>query len=91
MSEALRLSPSCNLETMWNELWSMTSRNLMHDFESEEEAAVAVREYLADGAVSSGELGIVVYDDNGSPARSITDHKLTAFASSAGVHRRSPA
>ena len=66
---------------MWYELWSLSSRNLMHDFESLAEAVIAVRDYLADGALTSDQLGLVEYDGGGSPTRSITGPELAALAS----------
>lgn len=73
---------------MWYELWSLTSRNMMHDFESQDEALAAVRDYLAEGRLAPDQLGLVVYDDDGSPSRSITGSELAAIASGADLKRR---
>ncbi len=73
---------------MWYELWSLTSRNLMHDFEAEAEAVAAVRDYLADGALTPDELGLVEYDDDGKPTRSITGQELAAFVSGPYLERQ---
>ncbi len=72
---------------MWYELWSLTSRNLMHDFESEAEATAAVRDYLDDGTLTLDELALVVYDDEGAPSRSITGPELLSLAYGAGAER----
>ncbi len=72
---------------MWYELWSLTSRNLMHDFESEAEATAAVRDYLDDGALTHDELALVVYDDAGTPTRSVTGPELTTLAYGASAER----
>ena len=72
---------------MWYELWSLTSRNLMHDFENEAEATAAVRDYLGDGTLTHDELALVVYDDAGAPTQSITGQELTTLAYGAGTER----
>jgi hypothetical protein len=64
------------------ELWSLTSRNLMHSFETKDEAVETVRLYLEDGALKSSELAIVTYDDDDVdvPSGSLTGSELVAFA-----------
>ena len=72
---------------MWYELWSLASRNLMHDYEAEAEAVAAVRDYLGDGSLTHDELALVVYDDQGAPTKSITGPELTSLAYGAGAER----
>jgi len=70
---------------MWYELWSLSSRNLMHDFETESEALAAVRDYLADGGINHDEIALVVYDAQDSPDQSVTGSALTALAFGVGA------
>ncbi len=56
---------------MWYELWSDDSRNLLHEFDAEEEALDAARAYLTpDRSGRAVDVTLVVYDDD-RPVRSV--------------------
>jgi hypothetical protein len=61
------------------ELWSLTSRNLMHSFESRDEAVLTVRLYLEAGGLTAKDLASVVYDANGIPSGSVTGPDLVSL------------
>ncbi len=64
------------------ELWSLTSRNLMHSFETEAEAVETARAYLEDGALQASELAIVNYGDDDVPMGSVSGSELDALVRS---------
>jgi hypothetical protein len=69
------------------ELWSLTSRNLMHDFDTEAEAVETARLYLEDGSIAPSELAIVTYDDDDVPSSSVSGAELIALIH---AHRAEP-
>ena len=66
------------------ELWSLTSRNLMHSFETQAEAVETARVYLDAGDIRSSELAIVVYDDDDIPSNSVSGADLDALVQDRG-------
>jgi len=71
------------------ELWSHTSRNLMHSFETEIEAIETARTCLAAGDVSTGSLAIVAYNEDDIPASSVSVAELAALVHDFELGRRS--
>lgn len=71
------------------ELWSLTSRNLMHSFDSEVEAVETARTYLAAGDLSPTSLAIVSYDDDDAPLASVSGAELAALVRGYELGRRS--
>jgi len=61
------------------ELWSLTSRNLMHSFDTQVEAVETVRTYLDDNALQASDLAIVTYGDDDIPTGSISGSELAAL------------
>lgn len=61
------------------ELWSLTTRNLMHSFETEDEAVETARLYVEAGDLQPSELAIVVYGDDGVPAGSVSGEELAVL------------
>ncbi len=71
------------------ELWSLTSRNLMHSFDTEVDAIETARMYLAAGDLSPASLAIVTYDEQDSPIASVSGTELAALVHGFELGRRS--
>jgi len=58
------------------EVWSLTSRELMHSFGSRAEAVLTLRQHLDAGDCSLDELAIVMYDASDVPSGSVSGMDL---------------
>ena len=74
---------------MWYELWSVSSGNLIADFDAEADAIEATRAYLTPSATGpAADVSLVVYEDN-QPARALEGDDLASWAGLTDDTRRS--